>query len=942
MVSPGAFARPSVCLRCQLRQALLQARINRRQIQPRQSFANQQSNAFSTRARRNQEADEDLLIKREKPYYWKKVKTPDRVIGRPGRRQRVVSERLSTNSLEKPANVIVFKDVAEEPEVHSLHAGTDTIIGNEPRPKALTAKEIEDAITGRYIAPAETEVNLSIEALRPDVTVVEEKEFEEHKQKLMNAYTFSQLSRYLTWSFQASTKGKALREQSSIGDEVQELGNTRWHAGQTPLQQRHSHVTKQAGPYTKRKLVEQVLRLVWHLTIRSEEQEVGELEVKLQPWQISMLFDIMHNDRPYYQSFIPSRMLFEKTQVHLWRPDGTMRVTGRRQDAEEVARQLKLALLRVERLELDFKPFSKMLNRGSKQQKQQLFSAEELSYVSSLTRTVITEEGDGVLAIYGMGEAARYNARRLLLALLDLPTMTSFDATSKTTTRAISSEQAETMSPVDLSSGLHRRYRKMDLLRQVEPCRRDDLVPSTTAKVDTSSISDFNTNGPSADNIDTTSERLANELANIPLPKHASAKSKKQGDSYWHPNLVFTDWKVEFGRILHQTASASTAPENRQTKAPLSPDTKGLASPRSILQHQVPGLQAVLSFFERGDATRPRFAWNAKAKMRVMGSSNDNPYYLVAHLVPSPSGWKSPPKLPRLQVRFKFLSPQPNAPQELLPTKIMVIIDEQQMSLPLAEYATDLRLSRRLTLSAGLHAAGKDEDIREFITKLRESARRQDGLLVAPPELKVRLPQWLLEKGVKKTTSEQVEVKYLFERFEQVQQTHFSPRQKILEKEVDEDVKAVVRSMPKNMILDYREVEGGSIYGSRTMLGLRTVRDPLTPPHDQTVRPAQEEDSSVPEGQQSPTLDEDTAAVSKLPASKSAEESGEESQARTTHHGGEHGQAATSDVQHVERNAESSQDPNAKTKELVATALRFARLLTRATSGSLKHYGSHK
>ncbi|KAK4506608.1 hypothetical protein PRZ48_000340 [Zasmidium cellare] len=906
MVLPGIVARPSTCLRCQLLEVLLQARLSRGRIPARASNPYQRCNAFSTRSRRLQEADEGILVKKEKPYYWKKVKTPERVIGRPGRRQRVVSERLSTNSLDKPANVIVFKDVAEAPEAHIPPSETYTLNDGEPRPKALTAKEIEDAITGHYIAPAEAEVNLSIEGLRPQETVMNERDFEAHRRRLMDGYTFPQLSKYLAWSLRASGAGVPERLDPDINKTAQAFAWNTWRRGQTPLEQRHPKVVKKKGKgsTTKINLVEQVLRLAWHITIQSEQQEIGELEVELLPWQTVMLFDILQNDRPQYQNFIRSHILLDSTQVQPYPADSIMRVTGRRQDAEEVARQLKVALLKVERLEIDFKPFHDWEHR---------FSAEELGYISDLTKTVIAIEQDYILAVYGLSEAARHNARRLLLAMLDLPGKSSFDETSRVGTKAVGKAGrpmplTKNMMPVDMSSGLHRRDRAKEIMRRMEPCQR---------KVASTHHPDQSTSSSSANK--KIAKTVVSELAAARIPPSKQLLPTDPSDLYWRDEPFWTSWTVEFGKILQpQIKPKPPVPQSKKSTNPQPP----AAEPRKlVLQHQVPGMQTLLSFFED------------------LASGNKMPY-LIAHFIPViPSVATSFKTLPRIQACFKFSTPQPFKPPELLLTSIIATIDEQHLSLPLTEHAVDLRFSRRQTLNAKVDVASNDEDIRKFSAKLQESVQRRGQLLDAPPELTFRLPQKFINR---QASTQAVDVPYYFERFEQVQKTRFLPRQRILEKDVDEEVKDLVRSMPEDMLLDYGEVEGGAIYGSRTMLELRTWTPRVTENDESLLGDQVESESSVEpvEGVQSPPLDADTATVSKPSA-----DGGEESQARTTHHGGENGPAAresASDVQAVEKPAESSKDPNAKTKELVSTALKIANILTRATSGSLKHYASQK
>ena len=90
--------------------------------------------------------------------------------------------------------------------------------------------------------------------------------------------------------------------------------------------------------------------------------------------------------------------------------------------------------------------------------------------------------------------------------------------------------------------------------------------------------------------------------------------------------------------------------------------------------------------------------------------------------------------------------------------------------------------------------------------------------------VKFKLPAWLFDSfdttrlSSEESTRKDVEVVYLFERFQQEQRTSFVP---VDSGEVDPAMRHVMEGMPNSSFLCFNETDGGVVSGRRTELSLR-------------------------------------------------------------------------------------------------------------------------
>ncbi|EME49523.1 hypothetical protein DOTSEDRAFT_76807 [Dothistroma septosporum NZE10] len=916
------------CLRCQFREVLGRTRLQR----PPQP----QCRGFSRSQQLCQDTSDDVLEKKKKkPYYWKHCNDGERVVGKPGRRQRVVSEGLSTTSLGRPANVIVFRDYKEEPVQAALaredgkqsHVREDSALSTS----SLSAQEIQNAITARHTAPRDEEVHASIDGLRPYETIQSQRAFDRLQQSLSKSYTFQQLSRYLV---------RSLRDAPSAvkSKNVRQLEASQWQPGQTPLQQRRNLVVKKTSATRKSALVDQILRLVWHITIHSEAQEIGELEIKVQPWQLSMLFDLADNGKPYYESLIGSKMLLDACELHSWPADSTLRIIGRRQDSEEVARQLKLAILGASRLDLDLKMFvPSIMKDAHRDDLSRILSDENIRYVSELTKTILDIRENGVIHIYGLTESARSKARRLLVALLQLPGPCSCTEILSTIKKSISRGERVGRSPQTTSpaanqdSGLHRRYIGFELRRSADqvdaikgPPGRGDGVPNLTTEGTPKQELEYFA-------VPHIAKALSSHIDRIPELSTIPSGAQHDSQSYWRDQAQVDGWEAEYCTLLSKHSPPDlTNKAQESNKKTASQREPTIAANKLVVQRAVPGVETLLSYFETTNAPRTlqysSIISSGDQDVNRLRRSRFDPQmpYLSAHFVPFTSR-ASTTALPRLEMRFRFMpsTSDQGGDRGLLLTKIKAILDTQTVMVPLPHHAVDVRFTRDSTLLVDTRAARQDKSIRAFVQRLQDSVTAGEGALDAPSELNFKLPHWLVHGSkVTATAKSDVEVPYLFERFEQTQRTVFTASENNISSTfLDTETQASVRSISGSMTLDYREVEGGAVYGRSTSLSIRTIKSSprvssdlsqecLTPLGDSHVDVESVSDDEI---LSHPIVDRFALIKS----------------ARGITGGGKQPIAGT------------DQSGRASLK-LVKAALHFAGLLTRASSGSLLRMGEEE
>ncbi|KAK4541423.1 hypothetical protein LTR36_008024 [Oleoguttula mirabilis] len=929
MLSSGSWTAPSACLRCQLRQVLVGLR-------PRHPAVLQGSRQLSTTASLQQDdAAATAQLDRQRPprrdersYVYRHIHPNGRIIGKPGRRQRQSFEQLATKSLGKPSEVIVLHDVVEEARPAKQLAHQQG--GRGRGIAALSVEDMEAAVPaheeGEVGRGEQYEVNTSIDALRPEMSVLEQRDFNSLVQQLLDGYNVRQLARYLVQSSTHAPAHTAVAQSKLDKDHVQ-IHVTAWQAGRTPLEQRIGRVASTKGDVGKASLAQQIMRNAWAISIGTEEQRLGEVELYLQPWQVKMMFDLNFEDKPAISTFIDSPLLLRASDVQPYRPDNVLRITARRQDAGEIARQLQVKFASVHRLDMDLNVFKPLLGRyGRPMILELLFRDDDIKYVSDRTGSVIEVEAGGKLAIYTLQdhEYHRFQARRLLLSLLDLPSphdtrtiVPSDNSTGAGRQRALrtypGSEDALSLTAFP-AQDLHRRYQGKELVRLTAPANKPAASTETRQAAAQIPLEHSVMGAPGEAK---RFGRLVGVLDTIPPPAVTSddRRAHEASDSPWRLSRrgSSSPWRAEFCVLLRTSAETST-PAARTL------EDLTVAAHSLVPLHQQPGLAQLLSYFK--PLQRP-----ASVATTALGGDrlSDSPApertapYLVAHFLPAPftkQGVNVLKTLPRIAITFRF-DPQT---QKLQLFDVKAALKRQAMQLPFPGQAVDVAFTRASTIYLNLDPKKRYRypALDDFTDRLQTSIQHGSGTLDAMAELDIKLPWWVMRRSAahkpETQPKEDTAVAYLLDRLEQVQTMDFVPDNdggQTPREPVDPEMRMLLEQWPEGMFLRLREVDGGVSGGRRTELSLidggkRSTSDSISATHSGRV----DAPKSAADGGSS-----ETAAAAAAAAGHDDRKRAKGTEPGTS-------KAASTSAAHL-------------SLPLTTTALRLLRMLTRANAGQL-------
>jgi hypothetical protein len=292
-----------VCLRCELQLAR-----RRLPAYPRRTaHAN-----FSTSARRHDDAAElerlsqaltdgvptagnpnnAIKIKREAPPL-------DRIRRKRGKVIRETSARLGDLKLMgEDAEILVLREID----------GDKPVVKARPEPlpaEPVVVPNILASLQQQKEPLTPEEIHKRLESLRPDAESDEPlyvplKAFVRLIRDLTNGFTQQQLSKF--YSTAKKIEQTEFRDQmlASLKIESEQLGTrtssartrTSWQPGTTPITKRLPGVDVSQNkrvPVSKQLLVDRIIRDLWNLVPLEEVEALGEIELSLKPWQITLL-----------------------------------------------------------------------------------------------------------------------------------------------------------------------------------------------------------------------------------------------------------------------------------------------------------------------------------------------------------------------------------------------------------------------------------------------------------------------------------------------------------------------------------------------------------------------------------------------------------------------------------------------------------------------------
>lgn len=696
--------------------------------------------------------------------------------------------------MKQAFEVIVMQDVKEpeerRPRPRNVHGGA-----------VVSAADIEREMAMEGRDPTQDEVNESINALRPETTLLDGEQYKELAKSLTEGFTTDQLHAFFTQSLNLSAvEGDTvhlLRQQPS---ELQtRYRRTQWRPGRTRLEKRLplGTVVKKSEKTNKPKLVEQILRLTWDLAIHAEEQQVGELELKLESWEMTYLFDLQPHSsfgksRVMYQKLVKSPFLLRACEIRPYRPNGFLRISGRRQDAEEVATRLEKSLPEIGHLTVKLDAFTPLLNTpGWPSTLAHIFRRDDINYVQERTFTVIEQPRPDTLHIYSNAIGQRMEARRLLYALLELPTVGSTVLVQNSRLKA---SKTAVHLPEAPGTAVHFRHQKLSLTRLTSPTARI-VEGHQGGKLDTAE-----------DTLHKSLTRMVQrELAAVTQP--ALPTHDLNPRSQWSPADTKTSpWKAQLCRILHASSGVAKHGRNKRGKQ-TSNGSPTSTDPLTVVNAQTHHLETLLSFFVPQQQSKER----STVLLRP---------HLTARFVPSPfksHGVKAASTLPSIELAYYFFTNE-DGYSDLYLTHAHAILHTQDLRVPLPSEATDLRFTRHSTVLGKRSSLLNDPEVEAFTQMLRKSLQEsKSSNLVGRPSVVFHLPAaWVRGKEAADKTPDE-KYQYHFTGFEQTQTREFSPVDSSeLPAKLDPELKALFASFGERTFLQLREVSAGTLGGKRT------------------------------------------------------------------------------------------------------------------------------
>lgn len=231
---------------------------------------------------------------------------------------------LQNKSLGEAASVLVLRDTEEKRNGRRRHTNVEE---NSQSHAQLDVTKLLDSLKNQEVDPAQSEVNSSIESLRPDVVqelsdrpvMVSQADYDRVTKQISDGFNQLQLARYITQNLEGSTLNtspKAKLNQSTS-------------AWQPPNTVKGNTAKKRNGVGRgKRALAVTIVRDVWHMEIEEEVRGQGSIHLHLDREKLAFALLEGELTAPRYQ--IAADHLSRQTNMQLfdiWRTPKVSRST---------------------------------------------------------------------------------------------------------------------------------------------------------------------------------------------------------------------------------------------------------------------------------------------------------------------------------------------------------------------------------------------------------------------------------------------------------------------------------------------------------------------------------------------------------------------------------------------------------------------------------------
>lgn len=333
----------------------------------------------------------------DRQYDWRIISPHGKVVGRRGRRQRQRTEPLKIKSLDQDSEVIVLRDIAEEPyEAREEKEPPSDDEADKPA-TSVTGQDTENLLV-KGTTPKESELFAAIEQHRPKEQDINLKQWREKQRGLANAHNAPQLRQYLRkHQIQEKTPTVARKSKTPAMKTIDQskLDNTHilvtpWFKTVTnsktalPLEAEQLVSAKRVS--NKQDLVDQIFRTVWKARPVEELDAKGELEIILQPnqWKLLQTRDATNLFRVLRKGVFYQRVKLDHDSLR-----GALRVYGPQEEAESFAQLVKEAFQSSVHRRISVAELTGILSCSADQALQK-FTRTQLKRLEEMTRTVIS------------------------------------------------------------------------------------------------------------------------------------------------------------------------------------------------------------------------------------------------------------------------------------------------------------------------------------------------------------------------------------------------------------------------------------------------------------------------------------------------------------------------------------------------------------------------
>ncbi|KAL1634284.1 hypothetical protein SLS58_010726 [Diplodia intermedia] len=781
--------------------------------------------------------------------------------GRHGQTIKETSATLQRQSLGERSEVLILRDLTPLPKKEDKASAVAPAEENEAARRRREIREaLEASIAGQSAVAGQEEANEQINKLRPVSAegrqyppFITRQAAKALRKALKDGYAVGQLRRYAAVHEGLVQLQELKREERA---EQSLLWQSAWQEGVSPIEQRLPEPEKTDVPLDrlpKMKVVDRILWDLWNVNIIEENGAVGEIEIKLEPWQ----FDLLTLAKQGGEFTILDNIGHQRRiRIDLYRPECILRFTAERENGEQAVTDIARVLRRFTASTLNLKHFESLRQKRGLDRLMDFFSTKDLEVTARLSNVVIDSSSKSSVGIYGVNGRTVDLAKRMLLGMINPPT-------GAETAILADAEGDGFLQSCATESALHYRHRKKNYGRWTFPVQRDSTkeeksqavdeepgsktpegstTTSTEAPPDHSpddrkteahddstkeeksqavdeepgsetpegstttsteappdhSPDNLNTEAHDADSQPRLAEKIiqfftapSDNLSDVSKGAHDSAESKRL--SYWQPSAL-TEFYATFGNVLHKP------PPNNDSLSPISlPNIlEHGGHPSRVFLHTVPGFSPLLQHL----ATYTRLNRHANEQM--------NPDALLFRFMPSPWDLEDPSSLedfPDLGFRVELAKKTGKARFQGLG----LTTRERTIDVLMPGKPVDVRFTQREVLWTN-KVLDLSTEVRDYLSNISTNIDL-GGSIWAPLTLTIRIPAWVVKNSEKYSS---LPVQYTDRGKEIVKQFIFTA--------VEHRQMCRYDLPDSNQRVSYTSVEGGRFGGRRGELRVRLRR----------------------------------------------------------------------------------------------------------------------